>query len=76
MGFKDLAIIQAMTCNKKYEKRCENLEDRLEFPLIALVVSGGHTSLIYMDEDYSFKKIGDDRFFVSAKFRLTESKDD
>lgn len=36
-----------------------NLEKRLEFPLIALVVSGGHTSLIYMDEDYSFKKIGD-----------------
>ena len=36
-----------------------NLEKRLKFPLIALVVSGGHTSLIYMDEDYSFKKIGD-----------------
>ena len=36
-----------------------NLEKRLEFPLISLVVSGGHTSLIYMDEDYSFKKIGD-----------------
>ena len=36
-----------------------NLEHRLEFPLISLVVSGGHTSLIYMDEDYSFKKIGD-----------------
>lgn len=36
-----------------------NLEKRLEFPLISLVVSGGHTSLIYMDKDYSFKKIGD-----------------
>ena len=36
-----------------------NLENRLQFPLISLVVSGGHTSLIYMDEDYSFKKIGD-----------------
>lgn len=35
-----------------------NLENRLEFPLIALVVSGGHTDLVYMDEDYSFKKIG------------------
>lgn len=35
-----------------------NLEKRLEFPLIALVVSGGHTDLIYMDSDYSFKKIG------------------
>ena len=35
-----------------------NLENRLKFPLIALVVSGGHTELIYMEEDYSFKKIG------------------
>ena len=35
-----------------------NLEKRLSFPLIALVVSGGHTDLIYMKEDYSFKRIG------------------
>lgn len=35
-----------------------NLENRLKFPLIALVVSGGHTELIYMEKDYSFKKIG------------------
>lgn len=35
-----------------------NLEERLEFPLIALVVSGGHTDLIYMDSDYSFVRIG------------------
>jgi len=35
-----------------------NLEKRLSFPLIALVVSGGHTELIYMGEDYSFKRIG------------------
>lgn len=35
-----------------------NLEERLQFPLIALVVSGGHTDLIYMKEDYSFQKIG------------------
>ncbi len=35
-----------------------NLEKRLSFPLIALVVSGGHTDLVYMKEDYSFKKIG------------------
>lgn len=35
-----------------------NLEKRLSFPLIALVVSGGHTDLIYMDSDYSFKRIG------------------
>lgn len=35
-----------------------NLVKRLEFPLICLVVSGGHTELIYMDKDYSFKKLG------------------
>lgn len=35
-----------------------NLVSKMEFPLIALVVSGGHTDLIYMEDDYSFKKIG------------------
>ena len=35
-----------------------NLEKRLEFPLISLVVSGGHTDIVYMDKDYSFHKIG------------------
>lgn len=30
----------------------------LQFPLIALVVSGGHTQLIYMDDHYKFKEIG------------------
>lgn len=35
-----------------------NLEKRLAFPLIALVVSGGHTDIVYMKEDYSFKRIG------------------
>lgn len=35
-----------------------NLVEPLDFPLLALVVSGGHTDLIYMKEDYSFEKIG------------------
>lgn len=35
-----------------------NLEKSMEFPLMALVVSGGHTELIYMEKDYSFEKIG------------------
>lgn len=35
-----------------------NLVKPLTFPLIALVVSGGHTEIIYMKEDYSFEKIG------------------
>lgn len=35
-----------------------NLVDTMYFPLICLVISGGHTEIIYMDEDLSFKKIG------------------
>ena len=35
-----------------------NLVSEMKFPLIALVVSGGHTELIYMEDNYSFKKIG------------------
>ena len=35
-----------------------NLVKPLSFPLLALVVSGGHTELIYMKEHYSFEKIG------------------
>ena len=35
-----------------------NLVSKMDFPLIALVVSGGHTDLIYMEDDYKFKKIG------------------
>lgn len=35
-----------------------NLTKRLEFPLISLVVSGGHTDIVYMDKDYSFQKVG------------------
>lgn len=35
-----------------------NLVSEMRFPLIALVVSGGHTDLIYMEDNYKFKKIG------------------
>ena len=35
-----------------------NLVKKMEFPLICLVISGGHTELIYMKEDYSFEKLG------------------
>ncbi len=35
-----------------------NLVKTMKFPLIALVVSGGHTDLIYMKDNYSFEKIG------------------
>ena len=32
--------------------------DDIAFPLLALVVSGGHTELVYMKEDYNFVIIG------------------
>ena len=34
------------------------LVSKMKFPLICLVISGGHTEIIYMKEDYSFEKIG------------------
>ncbi len=35
-----------------------NLENELKFPLLALVVSGGHTDLIIMEKDYHFNILG------------------
>ncbi|MEG0686396.1 MAG: tRNA (adenosine(37)-N6)-threonylcarbamoyltransferase complex transferase subunit TsaD, partial [Erysipelotrichales bacterium] len=35
-----------------------NLVDELEFPLLALVVSGGHTELVLMKEHMSFEVLG------------------
>lgn len=37
------------------------LVEPLEFPLMALLVSGGHTELVYMSEDASFEIIGETR---------------
>ncbi|MBE6154335.1 MAG: tRNA (adenosine(37)-N6)-threonylcarbamoyltransferase complex transferase subunit TsaD [Firmicutes bacterium] len=36
-----------------------NIEDNMEFPLLALIVSGGHTELLIMESDYKFKKLGE-----------------
>lgn len=35
-----------------------NLVKTMEYPLIALVVSGGHTDLVYMEAEYTFKRLG------------------
>ena len=35
-----------------------NLEDNLEYPLLALVISGGHTELAIMHDDYDFEMLG------------------
>ena len=65
-----VGLLAAKTCAFVYNKPlikvnhmaghiyANNLVKRLEFPLIALVVSGGHTDLYYMDKDYSFNHIG------------------
>ena len=36
-----------------------NLEEKMEFPLLALIVSGGHTELLVMEDDYQFKRLGE-----------------
>ncbi len=35
-----------------------NLVEEMQFPLISLVVSGGHTEIIYMRDHFRFEKIG------------------
>lgn len=36
-----------------------HIQNDMQFPLIALVVSGGHTELILMKEHFSFEKLGE-----------------
>lgn len=36
-----------------------SIDNDLKFPLLALLVSGGHTELIYMESDYKFEVIGE-----------------
>ena len=35
-----------------------NLENTMQFPLLALIISGGHTDIVYMEDDYKFKVLG------------------
>ena len=35
------------------------IDNKMEFPLLALVISGGHTELIKMTGDYEFEKLGE-----------------
>lgn len=35
-----------------------NLENELKYPLLSLIVSGGHTELLIMEDDYKFKMLG------------------
>ena len=35
-----------------------SINNKMEFPLISLVVSGGHTEIIKMSSDYTFEKLG------------------
>ncbi len=36
-----------------------NIDHNLEFPLVALLVSGGHTELVYMEDHMNFKVLGE-----------------
>ncbi len=36
-----------------------NIDDKMEFPMLALIVSGGHTELLVMEDDYKFLKLGE-----------------
>lgn len=35
-----------------------NIESKLEFPLLSLIVSGGHTEMLIMKDDYKFELLG------------------
>jgi len=35
-----------------------NLIKKMQFPLLSLVISGGHTELVYMEDDLKFEKLG------------------
>ncbi len=35
-----------------------NLENEMKFPHLSLIISGGHTELVYLKENMSFKKLG------------------
>mgnify|MGYP004476953399 FL=1 len=35
-----------------------SINSTMKYPLIALVISGGHTEIIYMKDEYSFEKLG------------------
>src|SRR5574344_1149068 len=35
-----------------------NIERKMQFPLMCLVISGGHTELVYMKEHYNFEVVG------------------
>src|SRR5699024_4712033 len=37
------------------------LQEEFEFPLLSLIVSGGHTELVYMDEHGAYERIGQTR---------------
>jgi len=45
--------------NKRHSEATKNLTP--QFPIIALLVSGGHTMLIHMEDHYKFKIIGQTR---------------
>jgi len=35
-----------------------NIDSKMQFPLLTLVISGGHTDIIYMNDNYKFEVLG------------------
>lgn len=35
-----------------------NIDNTMSYPLLALVISGGHTEIVYMEDDYKFRVLG------------------
>ncbi|MFA6421826.1 MAG: tRNA (adenosine(37)-N6)-threonylcarbamoyltransferase complex transferase subunit TsaD [Candidatus Buchananbacteria bacterium] len=47
-----------MQINHMYSHIAGNFLNKIEFPVMCLVVSGGHTELVYLKNYWQFKKIG------------------
>lgn len=48
-------------CSSLSRSDAETSQDKIEFPLLALIVSGGHTQIIYMEAHNKFEIIGTTR---------------
>ena len=47
---------KVVSVNKGKWDESQGFEQDFEFPMIALVVSGGHTELLVMNDDYQFEQ--------------------
>lgn len=55
---KNSSKIKKVKANSKKELKQEYYFGEVKYPAISLLISGGHTELIFMDKEMSYKKIG------------------